>query len=312
MNDVEPAISLISVKRKLGNVMAVNGLDLTVRKGELFGLVGPDGAGKSTTIRLIAGLTDADSGTVTVLGHLQETEHSKVRDSIGYMPQQYSLYGDLSVQENMEFFGRLFGLKRKERHEQIDHLLNLVGLARFPNRRADALSGGMYKKLALSCALLHRPKLLVLDEPTNGVDPVSRRELWTLLYELVDDNITVVVSTPDMDEAARCHRIALMHEGRLLAMGEPGKLVAALKHRVMSVGTSKPAELETALLTRDDVFDVTPDAGRLRILVRDQGEDVETQIRSFPGTVDIRDQKPTFEDVFLALIRDPAAVSEAL
>jgi len=152
----------------------------------------------------------------------------------------------------------------------------------------------------------------VLDEPTNGVDPVSRRELWTLLYELVDDNITVVVSTPDMDEAARCHRIALMHEGRLLAMGEPGKLVAALKHRVLSVGTSKPAELETALLARDDVFDVTPDAGRLRILVRDQGEDVETQIRSFPGTVDIRDQKPTFEDVFLALIRDPAAVSEAL
>jgi len=150
MNDVEPAISLISVKRKLGNVMAVNGLDLTVRKGELFGLVGPDGAGKSTTIRLIAGLTDADSGTVTVLGHLQETEHSKVRDSIGYMPQQYSLYGDLSVQENMEFFGRLFGLKRKERHEQIDHLLNLVGLARFPNRRADALSGGMYKKCAAS------------------------------------------------------------------------------------------------------------------------------------------------------------------
>jgi ABC-2 type transport system ATP-binding protein len=311
MNEAGPTVSLTSVKRKLGNVMAVNDMDLMISKGELFGLVGPDGAGKTTTIRLIAGLTDADSGTVMVLGHPQQTENSLVRESVGYMPQQYSLYGDLSVQENMDFFGRLFGLKRKERKAQIEHLLNLVGLARFPHRRAEDLSGGMYKKLALSCALLHRPELLVLDEPTNGVDPVSRRELWTLLYELVADGITVVVSTPDMDEAARCHRIALMHEGRILAMGEPGALVAALKHRVLSVGTSKPAELETALLARDDVFDCTPDAGRLRVLVRGEGEDVQKMVRAFAGTVDIHDQKPKFEDVFLALIRDPAAVSEA-
>lgn len=215
-----PAIEIRGLKRRFGKVEALRGVDLDVHAGEIYGLVGPDGAGKTTLIRAASGLLLPDSGTVRVLG----LSPDEARERIGLMPQQYSLYGDLSVIENLRFFGRLFVLPKNVWEARTERLLGITRLAPFVDRRADALSGGMYKKLALACALLHEPPVLLLDEPTNGVDPVSRRELWELLHGFVGDGMTVVVSTPYMDEAERCHRVGLLHQGRLLAEGVPSEL----------------------------------------------------------------------------------------
>ncbi len=217
-----PAIVVDGLTKRFGAVEALRGLSFTVGRGELFGLVGPDGAGKTTTIRALAGLIDPDGGTVRVMD--VDPRSDAAREQIGLMPQQYSLYGDLSIAENLRFFGQLFGIPKKLYAERIARLMEVTRLGPFVDRRADALSGGMYKKLALACALLHQPPLLLLDEPTNGVDPVSRRELWALLQEFVEQGMTVLVSTPYMDEAERCHRVALVHQGRKLADGPPAEL----------------------------------------------------------------------------------------
>jgi ABC-2 type transport system ATP-binding protein len=218
-----PAVSARGLVRRFGSVPALDGLSLEIGKGELYGLVGPDGAGKTTAIRALAGLVALDGGEVRVLG--EDPAGGRVRERLGLMPQQYSLYRDLSVRENLRFFSRLYVLPRGEYRRRSERLLAITRLAPFLDRRADALSGGMYKKLALACALLHEPEVLLLDEPTNGVDPVSRRELWALLHEFVHEGMTVLVSTPYMDEAERCHRVGLAHRGRLLAEGEPTELM---------------------------------------------------------------------------------------
>lgn len=218
--------------RRFGATAALDGLDFSVEKGELYGLVGADGAGKTTAIRACAGLIDLDAGQVLVAGRDPAAGGVEVRESMGLVPQQASLYPDLSVAENLQFFARLFCLPKAMFRERADRLLGITRLAPFVDRRADALSGGMYKKLALACALLHRPQVLLLDEPTVGVDPVSRRELWALLHELVHEGMTVLLSTPYMDEAERCHRVGLIHRGRLLLSGEPRTLLEefASKH----------------------------------------------------------------------------------
>lgn len=215
-----------SLVRRFDATLALDGLSFSVDRGELFGLVGADGAGKTTTIRALAGLIALDQGQALVAQHDTATGDAVVRESLGLVPQQASLYPDLSVAENMRFFARLFCLPAKTFRERSERLLHITRLAPFLDRRADALSGGMYKKLALACALLHRPEVLLLDEPSVGVDPVSRRELWALLHELVQDGMTVLISTPYMDEAERCHRVALVHKGRLLLSGEPQALLA--------------------------------------------------------------------------------------
>jgi ABC-2 type transport system ATP-binding protein len=219
-----PALSARGLVRRFGAVTALDGLSFEVGLGELFGLVGPDGAGKTTAIRALAGLLRLDGGEVRVLG--EDPAGGRVRERLGLMPQQHSLYRDLTVAENLLFFARLSVLPRAAFRERSERLLAITRLAPFVDRRADALSGGMYKKLALACALLHQPEALLLDEPTNGVDPVSRRELWALLHEFVHGGMTVVVSTPYMDEAERCHRVGLVHRGRLLVEGEPRALMA--------------------------------------------------------------------------------------
>jgi ABC-2 type transport system ATP-binding protein len=222
----ELALEARGLARRFGAVQALAGLTFSVRRGELYGLVGPDGAGKTTAIRVLAGLLDADAGEARVLGRDPAKGGSALRESIGLMPQQFSLYRDLTVGENLRFFARLYALPRATFRARAERLLALTRLAPFQDRRADALSGGMYKKLALACALLHEPQVLVLDEPTNGVDPVSRRELWALLHEFVHGGMAVLVSTPYMDEPERCDRVGLVHEGRLIAEGEPGRLLA--------------------------------------------------------------------------------------
>jgi ABC-2 type transport system ATP-binding protein len=225
-----PAVAVRGVTRRFGEVVALDGLSLEIGRGELYGLVGPDGAGKTTLIRALAGLIDVDAGEVRVLG--EDPATGAVRERVGLMPQQFSLYRDLSVAENLKFFSRLNALPRAEHRRRTERLLSITRLAPFVDRRADALSGGMYKKLALACALLHEPEVLLLDEPTNGVDPVSRRELWELLHEFVHAGMTVLISTPYMDEAERCHRVGLVHRGRILVEGAPEALVAA--HAVRS------------------------------------------------------------------------------
>ena len=215
-----------NLPRRFGDLVAVDHLSFEVERGELFGLVGPDGAGKTTAIRVLAGLLDADAGEARVLGRDPAKGGAALRESLGLMPQQFSLYRDLSVAENLRFFARLYALPREVFRARAERLLALTRLDRFQARRADALSGGMYKKLALACALLHEPEVLVLDEPTNGVDPVSRRELWALLHEFVQGGMAVLVSTPYMDEPERCDRVALVHQGRVLAEGEPARLLA--------------------------------------------------------------------------------------
>jgi ABC-2 type transport system ATP-binding protein len=228
--DGRPDVSVRGAIRRFGDVVALDGLSLEIGHGELYGLVGPDGAGKTTLIRALAGLIDLDAGEVRVLG--EDPGTGRVRERVGLMPQQFSLYRDLTVGENLKFFSRLNALSRAEHQRRAERLLSITRLAPFVDRRADALSGGMYKKLALACALLHEPEVLLLDEPTNGVDPVSRRELWELLHEFVHGGMTVLISTPYMDEAERCHRVGLVHRGRVLVEGAPQALVA--EHGVRS------------------------------------------------------------------------------
>jgi len=292
-----------ALRRRFGAVAAVDGLDLAIRRGELYGLVGPDGAGKTTTIRLLTSLMDPDEGEIFVLGRVAKTGGEAVREAIGYMPQQYSLYGDLSVDENLQFFARLFGLSRAVFAERRLRLLRITRLERFGGRRADALSGGMYKKLALSCALLHQPQALILDEPTNGVDPVSRRELWDLLYELIADGMTVLVATPYMDEAERCHRVGLMHRGALLTEGDPRELTGRFEHASFILQTRDRQALEQALSERGEVLSLTPHGASLRVVVRGDRSRIFADWLAASGAAEAVERvRPDFEDVFLGLL----------
>lgn len=239
------AIEAIGLVRRFGDVSALAGLTFSVEPGELYGLVGPDGAGKTTALRILAGVMKPDGGRARVMDENPMSTKESVRSSIGYMPQQYSLYGDLSVAENLRFFAKMFCLTKAELDERQARLLDITRLGRFTERRADALSGGMYKKLALACSLLSRPDVLILDEPTNGVDPVSRRELWALLFELVEDGMAILVSTAYMDEAERCHRVGLIDDGALLLGGAPTALLEDF-----AVERGRPGTFEDLFLAR--------------------------------------------------------------
>lgn len=286
--------------RGKAKVHAVRGLSLEVRRGELVGLVGPDGAGKSTTQRMIAGLARPTSGSVRVLGANPDGA-SVVRERLGLMPQEHSLYGDLSIEENMRFFARLFSLSRTEYGARRERLLAITRLGPFVDRRASALSGGMYKKLALMCALLHQPEVLLMDEPTNGVDPVSRRELWELIYELVGGGMTVLVSTPYMDEAARCHRVSLVHAGRILAEGAPDALVRELSCPVVEVIGGERDAVHAVLEALPEVLASSPAGARLRAVIA-PGERQRVVRALEPTGATLIDAQPDFEDVFLAKI----------
>lgn len=284
--------------RNFGGVTAVDGVSLSLKPGELYGLVGPDGAGKTTTVRMLAGLLHPDAGAV-----------ERADEGLGYMPQRYSLYGDLTVAENLTFFGRLFGLSRSERADRAANLLEITRLARFSDRRAAALSGGMYKKLALACALLHRPAVLLLDEPSNGVDPVSRRELWTLLYGFVEDGMAVLLCTPYMDEAARCHRVGLLHHGRLLAEDTPAALVGRLRHPTVRLRVAQRDAVERSLVDDPAVLAVSPEGPALRLVLRAAG--IEATRARLEAMGEVSAVSPDFEDVFLALLADANAVGAA-
>jgi ABC-2 type transport system ATP-binding protein len=216
-----PIIETHDLTRRFGALTAVDRLNISVGKGEIFGLVGPDGAGKTTTLRMLCGLMDPSAGSARVAGHDVVRESRAVKDQIGYMAQRFGLYGDLTVQENMNFYADLFGVTGAERERLTVELLRMTGMEPFRQRQAGRLSGGMKQKLALMCTLLHHPQILFLDEPTNGVDPVSRRQFWAILYQLLKDGITVFMTTAYLDEAERCNRVGMMHKGKLIRCAPP-------------------------------------------------------------------------------------------
>jgi ABC-2 type transport system ATP-binding protein len=221
---MEPIIRTRGLTRRFGDLAAVEDLTLEVAPGEIFGLVGPDGAGKTTTLRLLCGLLEPTAGEAMVAGYDVARDPQRVKDHIGYMAQRFGLYGDLTVEENMAFYADLFGIVGRERDDLSQRLLAMTRMEPFRTRQAARLSGGMKQKLALMCTLLHRPRILFLDEPTNGVDPVSRRDFWAILYQLLKDGITIFMTTAYLDEAERSNRVGLMHRGRMIRCQAPEEL----------------------------------------------------------------------------------------
>jgi len=296
-----PALEAAGLVRRFGATVALDGLGFQVGRGELFGLVGPDGAGKTTAIRALAGLVRLDAGEVRVLGG--DPASGAIRERLGLMPQQYSLYRDLTVEENLTFFSRVYVLPRDAFRARAARLLEITRLAPFLDRRADALSGGMYKKLALACALLHQPEVLLLDEPTNGVDPVSRRELWALLHEFVHGGMTVLVSTPYMDEAERCGRVALVHRGRLLLEGEPRALISSFQDEAFEVHGGARDRVDAVLARHPAVIAASPAGERLRTVVaHGAAEEVAGALAPLGAT--LAKVAPDFEDLFLSRVRE--------
>jgi ABC-2 type transport system ATP-binding protein len=302
MSGATARVEAIGLTRSFGEHVALDGLSVRVDAGEIYGLVGPDGAGKTTALRMMAGLLDPAAGRVRVLGLDPSAGNGAVREALGYMPQQYSLYGDLTVDENLAFFREVFCLEAGAFRERRRRLLSLTRLEAFGSRRADALSGGMYKKLALSCALLHEPKVLLLDEPTNGVDPVSRREFWDLLADFLAEGMAIVLATPYMDEAARCHRVGLLFDGCLLEEGRPSDLLRAFPHRVFRVDGDRRRIGEIA--DRDeDVLAFTPAGAVLRIVAR-RGTEPRVLSELARAGAHVTPIPPMFEDLFLARVRE--------
>jgi ABC-2 type transport system ATP-binding protein len=298
-----PALVFDGVTKRYGAVAAVDRLSLAVARGEMFGLIGPDGAGKTTTIRLLCGLIRADAGSIRVLGVDPVTQHRRITATVGYLSQRFSLYGDLSIDENIAFFAEIHGVA--DYTARRDRLLEMTQLTPFRTRLADQLSGGMKQKLALACTLVHEPELIVLDEPTTGVDPVSRREFWKLLSQFLATGITIVMSTPYLDEAERCHRIALLDSGRLLALDSPSALRRGLPGTLFELVTPDPTRVRQALDAQG--FAARVFGGRLHVWAVGPGtNDVSTLRRAvapFPGA-QMREITPSLEDVYIARLTE--------
>ncbi len=296
------AVTLERVAKRYGTVQAVTDLSLRIAPGELFGVIGPDGAGKTTTIRIVCGLLRADAGVVRVLGLDPVREHRQLTAAIGYLSQRFSLYTDLSVDENLAFFAEIHGLR--EHAAARDRLLALTGLTPFRGRLAGQLSGGMKQKLALACTLVHQPTIIVLDEPTTGVDPVSRREFWKLLAEFLGQGVTIVMSTPYLDEAERCSRVAFLHDGRLLALDTPAVLRASIPGSLFEVMTADHRRMTAALEGLPGVASVQLFGERAHVRLTDDRDDgvarIHEQLRA-AGFADaaVRPIAASLEDVFV-------------
>ncbi len=294
---------------RTGFLTAVDHLNLDVQAGEIFCLVGPDGAGKTTTLRLLCSLMDPTEGSAEVAGHDVVKESDAVRDQIGYMAQRFGLYPDLTVDENMFFYSDLYGIVGREREDLTTRLLRMTRLEPFRNRAAGKLSGGMKQKLGLMCALLHKPRILFLDEPTNGVDPVSRRDFWAILYSLVRDGLTVFVATAYLDEAERANRVGLMHRGRLIRCDTPAKLRQDLDHAYYNIEVAGEVagegnasrQLREALEKHPGVLAVQPTGAQLRLYVDERITSAEELAQVTPFTW--QRVAPSLEDVFIALVR---------
>jgi ABC-2 type transport system ATP-binding protein len=300
-------IVLNQLAKKFGAVVAVDGLSFSVERGEIFGLVGPDGAGKTTVIRMLAGVMLPTSGTAQVAGYDVVRQAEELKKHIGYMSQKFSLYGELTVDENLDFFSDLYLVSAREKRERMERLLHFSKLAPFRNRQARQLSGGMKQKLGLSCALIHTPQVLFLDEPTTGVDPVSRRELWEIVYDLLEENVTVFVSTPYMDEAERCSRVAFIHKGKILALDEPSRLKALSEREVFEAAAADPRGGRSKLEKLPGLLELEVFGDKLHLsFARGSVGLEELQRRLAEAGVPvtgIRRILPSLEDLFIALLK---------
>ena len=294
--------------RNRGVIRAVDGLDLTVHAGEMVGLVGPDGAGKTTTMRLLCGGLQPTSGKIKVAGYEIPRQVEQAREHIGYLAQRFSLYGDLTITENLEFFGEVFDMPEKEMKARAKELLRFAGLEKFANRPAAALSGGMQKKLGLATALIHSPEVLLLDEPTGAVDPVARQEFWYLLIGLLRGGSAVLVSTPYMDEAMRFNRVVFMEKGKVLLEGTPHELLHRLDDRILELAAEPQTQHEARRIAEfdPDVEDVQAFGDRLHLRVRSlAGPLARLPIALASGGValiHLKPVSPTLEDVFMELL----------
>jgi len=302
----ESIIRAAGLTRRFGTLTAVDHLNLEIAPGEIFGLVGPDGAGKTTTLRLLCGLMDPDEGEAIVAAHSVTRHLNQVKDQIGYMAQRFGLYGDLTVEENMVFYSDLFGLPRADRVALMRQLLGMTRMEPFRKRLAANLSGGMKQKLALMCTLLHHPRILFLDEPTNGVDPVSRRDFWAILYQLVRDGLTLFVTTAYLDEAERCNRVGLMSQGRMIRCDTPRNLRERLEDACYRVTTADQAAAREIMAGAPGVLAVEPSGAHLHMFLTTEGSPDEVKRRLVERGLDPRDFErimPSLEDVFIDLVR---------
>jgi ABC-2 type transport system ATP-binding protein len=300
------AVKTSKLTKLFGTAPAVDSLDLEVRKGELFGLVGPDGGGKTTIMRLLAAIMRPSSGEAWVSGHSVIQEGEKIKEKIGYMSQKFGLYEDLTVIENITFYADLYGVPTGERPKRIERLLGFSNLTPFTGRLAGKLSGGMKQKLGLACALIHTPKVLFLDEPTNGVDPVSRRDFWRILYDLLKEEVTIVISTAYLDEAERCTRVGLIHKGKILMEDIPTEIRKSLGIGMVEVWTDDSRKAAELIRKEEGVKGVSIYGDRLHIALvnRDLREGIfQTLKREGIMVRDHRKILPSIEDVFISMVQ---------
>jgi drug efflux transport system ATP-binding protein len=303
----QPVIETHELTKAFKTVVAVDSLSLRIQPGEIFGLLGPDGAGKTTTIRLLSAIMDPTAGWARVAGFDTVTQPEPIKRRIGYMAQRFNLYGDLSAWENLNFFADVFEVRGAERTERIERLLNFARLTEFRDRRAVKLSGGMQKKLALACTLVHTPEIIFLDEPTTGVDPVSRREFWDILTDLHLQGITLVVSTPYMDEAERCSRIGLIYQGRLVVCDTPEAIKAMTEGELIALWPADVRRAREALTGLEGVLEIQTYGDQLRVFTHDTDglmERIRATVTSAGVEVyDVRVTRPRMEEAFISLIR---------
>ncbi len=303
----EPAVLAEGLTKRFGGLVAVSGFSLQVAPGEAFALVGPDGAGKTTTMRLLAGIMDPDGGRATVLGFDAAAQAEPLKEHIGYMPQRFGLYGDLTVAENIAFYADLYRVPKAERERRTPELLAFSNLAPFQSRLAANLSGGMKQKLGLVCALIHTPRLLFLDEPTSGVDPVSRREFWHILYGLLAGGMTIFLTTTYLDEAERAHRVGLMHQGRLLVADTPRALKATYRGELLEVRSDDLRRARRLLAGHPLVRQALVVGDRVMVTV-ESGEAARAPLEEAlkeGGLKEVRlaAAEPTLEDLFVQMVR---------
>lgn len=309
---MESTVSLTGISKSFGSVKALDGVDLEISAGEMFALVGPDGAGKTTLLRILAAVLSQDEGRATVLGRDLPKQKRELKPRIGYLSQGFSLYGDLSIDENLAFFAEIYGVR--EYTERREELLAFTRLAPFRTRLAGRLSGGMKKKLALACALIHQPELILLDEPTTGVDPVSRRDFWVILGELLHEGLTIVVATPYLDEAERCARVGLLDRGRFLTVGTPAEVKGQVRGRIYEVVTPSPRRARAVMSESgfSGLLEMQAQGDRLHLRLSEGAGDPSSStadLKRFFEEADVtvssvREVSPTLENLFISLINE--------
>jgi len=312
MNNQAPVIRARGLSKRFGELTAVDGLDLTVNKAEVFGFLGPNGCGKSTTIRMLCGLLLPSSGEIEVLGYQIPRDAEELKRRIGYMTQKFSLYEDLTVAENLEFLAAIQGLRGKPARTRINELLERYWLVDRRKQMAGTLSGGQRQRLALAGAVLHKPDLLLLDEPTSAVDPQSRREFWESLFELADAGTTLLVSTHYMDEAERCTRLGILDTGRLVADGSPAELMSALPGRPLLIECSQPRQVQRALQNQPDIISTAQIGATLRVLsaATDAAKPIRQLLSGLGIEARVSETEANLEDVFVSVTHKPVTAAQ--